>query len=84
MTDYTCQSCQQPAHELASDCKFYHRESKYELKLQGGKTATWTGRDGVDAAKRYVDCHRDATVIATRQADVYGVFVLGDASQIIG
>ena len=59
-------------------------QREYELKLQGGKIVTWTGTDGVNAAERYVDCHRDAVVIATRLTAQYGVTVLGDASRIIG
>lgn len=61
-------------------------ERKYDLKLADGGTAEWTGTSGEDAARRYVDCFRDATVIATRLAysEQFGVFVLSDARQIIG
>lgn len=38
----------------------------YELKLASGKVVKWEGKDGVDAAKRYVDCNREAVVIAWR------------------
>jgi hypothetical protein len=49
----------------------------FELKLATGKIARWPGRDGPDAARRYVDCHRDAVVVAWRPADRHGLFVLG-------
>ncbi len=38
----------------------------YQLKLASGRVVTWTGKDGVDACRRYVDAHRDASVIAWR------------------
>jgi hypothetical protein len=39
----------------------------FELKLVGNqRTVHWTGTSGEDAARRYVDAHRDATVIAYR------------------
>lgn len=38
----------------------------YELKLSSGKVVTWEGKSGEDAAHRYVDCHRESTVIAWR------------------
>ena len=47
------------------------------------KTVEWTGIDGEDAARRYIDCHRDATVHATRPANQHGLFVLGHGT-IIG
>ncbi len=53
-------------------------EHKYDLKLQSGKIASWNGTDGVNAAERYVDCHRDAVVIATRRTLIAEVVVLGD------
>ena len=40
----------------------------YELKLSAGGVATWQGASGEEAARRYVDCHREATVIAWRAA----------------
>jgi hypothetical protein len=62
-------------------------ESVYELKvkLPNGRTkiVTWTGRGGEDAARRYVDCHREHTVIATRLGERHGLFVLGGGT-IIG
>ena len=61
-------------------------EYRYELKLAGGGSAEWTGADGESAARRYVDAHHEATVVAFRLArsETHGVFVLSDASQIIG
>lgn len=41
-------------------------EQWFELKLATGKRAHWTGSDGMDAARRYVDAHRDVTVVAWR------------------
>ena len=41
-------------------------ERTYELKLHNGKRVTWTGYDGIDAARRYVDAHPSTSVIAWR------------------
>ena len=46
----------------------------YELKLATGEVVTWEGSSEIDAAERYVDCHRDASVIATRPIR-HGLFV---------
>jgi hypothetical protein len=46
----------------------------YELKLASGAVVTWNGASETDAAKRYADCHRDATVIATRPIR-HGLFI---------
>lgn len=46
----------------------------FELKLSGGKVVVWEGKSGEDAAHRYVDMHRDATVIAWRHHNRTGVF----------
>jgi hypothetical protein len=37
-------------------CKGNH-EATFELKLSNGKRVMWTGYDGIDAARRYVDAH---------------------------
>ena len=50
-------------------------ESKYELKLASGKTVVWSGKDGVNAAERYVDCNRGEIVIAWRDYPRYGIFL---------
>lgn len=50
----------------------------YELKLADGRVVAWDGRDGEDAARRYVDCHREATVVAWRYPRV-GVWPWGGA-----
>lgn len=55
---------------------------KFELKLQTGKVVEWDGKDGEDAARRYVDCHREAAVVASRPADRHGIFVLGRGARI--
>ena len=39
---------------------------QFELKLAHGKPVVWEGKDGADAATRYVDAHRNAEVIAWR------------------
>lgn len=52
-------------------------ERTYDLKLQGGRVVQWTGSTAEDAARRYVDAHREAAVVATRPADRHGLFVLG-------
>ncbi len=57
-------------------------DQQYELKLASGKTVVWEGKDGINAAKRYVDCHREDTVIAWRDYPRYGVF-LADTSRIV-
>lgn len=38
----------------------------YELKLEDGRTVRMTGDDGVAAAHRWVDMHRDDAVVAIR------------------
>ena len=52
-------------------------DRRYDLKLKSGKVVQWNGTDAVDAAIRYVDCFRDAVVVATREADHHGLHVLG-------
>jgi hypothetical protein len=42
----------------------------YELKLASGTVVRWQGSSGVSAAERYVDCHRDAVVVAWREPRV--------------
>lgn len=50
--------------------------ASFELKLAGGKVVTWEGESGEDAAHRYVDCHREATVVAWRTTPRKGLFVI--------
>lgn len=38
-------------------------EATYELKLSNGKRVHWTGYDGIDAARRYVDTHKEAAAV---------------------
>ncbi len=52
---------------------------QYELKLQAGGAAVWEGRDSSDAIARYLDMHRDQTVVAWRHYPRHGVFVYGGA-----
>ena len=40
----------------------------YELLLADNSVVTWQGSAGENAAERYADAHRDATVIAWRHA----------------
>ena len=40
----------------------------FDLMLSDRSVVTRQGRDGEEAARRYVDCHREATVIAWRTA----------------
>lgn len=56
---------------------------RFELKLLGGAVIEWDGADGEDAARRYVDAHRDAAVVASRPADRHGISVLGRGARII-
>lgn len=53
------------------------RQSTWDLKLSDGTVVQWRGSTGVDAAERYVDCHRDAEVIASRPASAHGTIVVG-------
>lgn len=47
----------------------------WDLKLATGKVIQWEGKDGEDAARRYVDCHREAVVVAWRNADRHGLHI---------
>jgi hypothetical protein len=54
-------------------------EREFELLLLGDEKSPteivrWSGKDGEDAARRYVDCHRDASVIAWREI-AHGLFI---------
>lgn len=51
-------------------------ERQYELKLSNGKRVVWNGKDGIDAAHRYVDCigDKNISVIAWRDYPRYGIF----------
>lgn len=46
----------------------------FGLKLASGKVVTWAGASGEDADLRYVDAHRDQTVVAWRHAR-HGLYV---------
>lgn len=56
----------------------------YDLKLADGKIVQWSGKDPTDAVTRYVDAHREAAVVAVREGNRHGLFVLGSADQIVG
>ena len=49
-------------------------DREFDLKLRNGKWVTWLGKDGMDAARRYVDCFRSAVVVAWRE-HCYGLFI---------
>ena len=49
---------------------------KYDLKLKSGEVVQWEGKSGEDAARRYVDTHKGAVVVATRPYNHHGL-VLG-------
>ena len=55
---------------------------RFELKLATGKVVEWAGEGGEDAARRYVDCHRDAVVVAWREPR-FGLFVYNPSYRII-
>jgi hypothetical protein len=48
--------------------------TQYELRLASGKTVVWDGKDGNDAAQRYVAAHPDQAVVAHREAERRGFF----------
>jgi hypothetical protein len=52
------------------------REQPFQLLLDNRKTVTWNGKDGIDAAMRYVDAHLHggAAVVAWREIR-HGMFV---------
>lgn len=51
--------------------------TQYELRLSDGKAVVWDGKDGRDAARRYVAAHPGASVIAWREAERHGFFPFG-------
>lgn len=55
---------------------------RFDLKLADGKTESWPGEDGEDAARRYVDC-KGGAVIATRPCRGPLVTALGHPDQIV-
>jgi hypothetical protein len=65
---------------------FGHSRTPEDFGCADGTVGEWEGEDGEDAARRYVDCHRDEEVVASRPArsERSGVFVLGDPTRIIG
>lgn len=56
----------------------------FDLKLADGQVVTWQGSTGEDAARRYVDAHRDAAVIAWRNADRHGLSTLTRGATVDG
>jgi len=55
---------------------------EYELKLRNGARAVWEGKTAEIAARRFVDCHPNQTVMATRRSQREGVFMLGRHAEI--
>lgn len=49
-------------------------DQSFEVKLATGQIVTWSGRDGMDACRRYVAAHPGAVAVAWRPADRHGVF----------
>jgi len=49
---------------------------QFELRLSNGKTVIWDGKNGVDAAMRYVSAHNEKhlSVIAWRSYPRKGLF----------
>ena len=41
-------------------------DREFDLKLSSGKTVTWLGRSGIEAATRYASCFPGTVVIAWR------------------
>lgn len=58
-------------------------DKKWELRLATGKRVTWAGESGIEAARRYVDAHPGATIVAFRAAPQHGVFSV-HPNQIVG
>lgn len=58
-------------------------EKRFELLLSDNKVVSWTGTDGEDAARRYVDC-KGGTVTAWRNSTQPEIKVLGRRSVIDG
>ena len=54
----------------------------FELKLSNGTRVIWDGDSGEDAARRYVDAHRESTVIAWRNTNRHGFFVIGRPDRV--
>lgn len=46
----------------------------FQLMLNNRRRVVWEGESGEDAARRYVDCHREATVIAWRTWPRWGLY----------
>jgi hypothetical protein len=44
--------------------------ARWELRLADGRVVTWVGADGPSAARRYVDAHPEAVVVAVRRPRV--------------
>jgi hypothetical protein len=58
-------------------------DPEWELKLADGNTATWHAPTAEEAAQRYVDAHRGATVVATRYYLRHGFFPHVDIRRIM-
>ena len=48
---------------------------QYELKLSDNRRVIWEGKDGQDAARRFVSSHPDKEVIAFRNHPRHGLFI---------
>ncbi len=47
----------------------------YELQLSSGKRVVWSGKDGIDACRRYVESHPGECVVAWRSYPQHGIFL---------
>lgn len=60
---------------------------EYELKLQhpyrGATIVTWVGRDGADAAKRFLSCCDPTNAVIAYREVRHGVYPYADLSRII-
>jgi hypothetical protein len=44
----------------------YAQQHTFEPRLADGRVVEWDGTDGPEAARRYVECFKDAVVVAWR------------------
>lgn len=58
-------------------------DPEWELKLADGNTATWNAPTAEEAARRYVDAHKGASVVATRYFMRRGFYPHVDIRRII-
>jgi hypothetical protein len=74
---------QRPTAGTRSQNQEMYMDRLFDLLTDKKRVVQWTGRDGEDAARRYVDGHRDVTIVAWRLPRVAEVVVV-HPSQIVG